>query len=148
MGIFEKFNNMIDLEGLKNDLKEVAANGLDFKEIEPGKYEVKIDKLELKESKKGQPMVSGQFAILVGENKGQKIFFNQVVSSGFGLHKANEFLNSLKSGVDVEFKDFEQYSALITNIFVNVYDNCEYLLNYTKNDKGFFEYKIEEVFEV
>ena len=53
---FSKFDKQVDLEGLKKDIEDSANN--DFKEVPHGTYEVAITKLELKESKKGDPMVA------------------------------------------------------------------------------------------
>lgn len=149
--IWEKFDKNIDVEGLKKDAAEAATNGGgDFKEVPHGEYEVKVEKLELKESKKGDPMLSIWFKILAGEYKGGLIFYNQVLSSGFGLHKANEMLRSLDSGVDVKFENFKQYNELLMDISESIDENLEYQLSYTANKKNsnFSEYEIKDVFEV
>ena len=91
MDIWAKFDQMVDTEGLKKDVKEVAENKIDYKEVPEGRYEVKIEKMELRESKTGRPMTTIWFKILEGEYKNQYIFWNQVVDMGFGLHKVNEF---------------------------------------------------------
>ena len=149
--IWEKFDKSIDVEGLKKDADEAANNGGgDFKEVPHGDYEVKVDKMEPKVSKKGDPMLSIWFKILSGEFKGNLIFFNQVLTTGFGLHKANEMLRSLDSGVDVEFKSMSQYADLIMDIQEAIDGNLEFALSYTANKKNanFSEYKIKDVFEV
>ena len=146
--IWEEFDKVVDVEGLKKDAKEAAENnGGNFKEVPPGTYEVEVDKLELKKSKKGDPMISCWMKVAAGEYKGSTIFYNQVVSSGFGLHNANEFLRSLDSGVKVDFENFRQYNDMILDIFEAVNGNLAYQLKYGKNSKGFNTYEIEEVFE-
>ncbi|APC83142.1 DUF669 domain-containing protein [Clostridium botulinum] len=149
--IWDKFDKNIDVEGLKKDAEEAKNNGGgDFKEVPHGEYEVKVDKLELKESRKGDPMLSIWFKILTGEYKGSLIFYNQVLSSGFGLHKSKEMLRSLDSGVDVEFECFSQYNNLLMDIAEAIDGKLEYQLSYTANKKNnkFSEYEIKDIFEV
>ncbi len=146
--IWEKFDEVVDVEGLKEDVKEVAENKIDFKEVPEGHYEVKIHKMELKQSKTGRPMVSFWMQILEGEYKGQYIFWNQVVDIGFGLHKVNEFLRTLDSGLEVQFENFQQYGNLLMDIHEVIDGKLEYGLKYSKNSKGYDEFEITDVFEV
>ena len=149
--IFKKWNKKIDVEGLKSDVKDVEENGGSFKEIDPGTYEVEIENMELKETKKGDPMMSLKLKILDGDFKGQYIFYNQVLTNGYGIHSANTFLRSLESGIEVEFDDFEQYNALIVEIFAEISGAYEYAIEYSvseKDDKKFSNYKIVEIFEI
>lgn len=149
--IWDKFDKNIDVEGLKADAKEAAENGGgDFKEVPHGEYEVEVNKLELRESKKGDPMLSIWFKILTGEYKGSLIFYNQVLSSGFGLHKANEMLRSLDSGVTVEFENFGKYNDMLMDIAEVIDGKLEFQLSYTANKKNnkFNEYEIKDIFEV
>lgn len=62
---YSKFDKQVDVEGLKKDVKEAQENGGsgDYKEVPFGDYEVSVDKMELSESKKGDPMVSIWFKI-------------------------------------------------------------------------------------
>ncbi|ACA46470.1 DUF669 domain-containing protein [Clostridium botulinum] len=149
--IWDKFDKNIDVEGLKADAKEAAENGGgDFKEVPHGEYEAEVNKLELRESKKGDPMLSIWFKILTGEYKGSLIFYNQVLSSGFGLHKANEMLRSLDSGVEVEFESFSKYNDMLMDMAEAIDGKLEYQLSYTANKKNnkFSEYEIKDIFEV
>lgn len=151
--IFEKFNSMVDVEGLKKDAEAAASNTGEFEEVPHGDYEVKITKLELgatgeRSKTPGAPMVKVWFDILAGEHKNQKIFMNQMLTSGFGIHKMNEFLNSLETGIPVVFENFEQYDALLKQIFTEVDGKAEYQLAYTANKKNekFSEYTIVQRF--
>ena len=78
--IFDKWNKSIDVAGLQKDIAEAdQQNGSgDYKEVPDGTYEVKIEKIELKASSKGDPMVSMWFRILSGDFKNSMIFMNQV----------------------------------------------------------------------
>ncbi|MBS5317775.1 MAG: DUF669 domain-containing protein [Clostridiales bacterium] len=147
--IFEKFNQAIDTKGLQDDIKAAAENKTDFAEVTPGNYEVSIKQMELKASKKGDPMLSIQFKILsAGQFKGQLLFYNQVLTTGVGIHNANQLLRSLESDVDVQFQDYVQYNDIINEVFAAVEDSkLEYALEYGENSKGFKTYKITDVFE-
>ena len=148
--IFDKWDNNMDLDGLMKDIEDAAhGNGTsDFKEVPHGDYEVSIEKMELKSSKKGDPMVSIWFKILEGEYKGNRIFYNQVVTQGFQVHLANELLRSMESGLEVEFSTYKQYGELLMDLFEAVDEQLEFALEYSEGKKGFSNYKIVEVFEV
>lgn len=149
--IFEKFNSMIDIEGLKKDVETAASSDGEFVEIPHGDYEVKVSKIELsktggKSKTPGMPMAKVWFDILAGDYKGQKIFMNQMLTSGFGIHKMNEFLNSLETGIPVVFENFLQYSDLFKQIFELVDGKAEYQLHYSQNSKGYNTYDIIQRF--
>lgn len=140
--IFEKFNSMFDIEGLKKDTEEAAASSGDFVEVPDGSYEVKVKKLELgvtgeKSKNPGMPKLTAWLEVLTGDYKGQLIFVNQGLTTGFGLHKAKEFLNSLESGLAIDFENFVQFGALIEDVFKAIDGKGEYELSHTHNAKGF-----------
>lgn len=143
--VFEKFNAQFDIEGLKSDEANSGKSG-EFVPVPNGDYEVTITKLELAESKKGLPMMKCWFKIIAGDFQGQLIFMNQNVTSGFALHVANEFLNSLESGINAEFEDFVQYADMIESVF-HAIEGDEYQLAYGENAKGYSTYTIVKKFE-
>lgn len=144
---FSKFDKQVDLEGLKKDIEDAKANeSANFKDVPHGQYEVKITKLELKESKKGNPMLAIWFKVLEGEYKGGLIFMNQVVTTGFQIHIANEFLRSLNSGIEIDWPgSYAAYAELIMDVAEAIDNKFEYALEYGEN-KGFNTFKIEDVF--
>ena len=149
--IFEKFNSMIDVAGLKQDVETAASSNGDFVEVPKGDYEVKVTKIELGETGErsktpGMPMAKVWFDILAGEYKGQKIFMNQMLTSGFGIHKMNEFLTNLETGIPVMFENFNQYADLFAQIFAEVDGVAEYQLDYGENTKGYSTYTIVQRF--
>jgi len=146
--IWEKFDKVIDVEGLQKDVREAAKNGTNFREVPHGEYEVKIEKLELIESKAGDPMVTVWFRVLAGDYKGSMIFMNQVITKGFQIHIMNEFLRSLDSGYDVEFRSYSQYGQLLMDIHEAIDGRLEYGLKYGEGKKGFSTYEITDVYEV
>ena len=149
--IYEKFNNMFDVNGLKEDIQNASSNSGDFVEVPKGDYEVKVVKIDLgetgeKSKNPGMPMAKVWFEVLAGEYKGQKIFMNQMLTSAFGFHKMNEFLNSLQTGIPVVFENFVQYADLFKQIFAEVDGKAEYQLAYAENNKGYATYTIVQRF--
>ena len=159
--IFEKWDNAIDTEGLTKDIKEAAENGGtgEYKEVPHGDYEVAIHQMELKASKKGDPMVSIWFKIVSdGEFKGSMIFFNQVITQAFQIHIVNEMLRMIVSEMananeylqrieDTKEKfSYSAYGNLIMDIFEDASESFEYALEYKKGKNKFSTYTISEVF--
>lgn len=132
------------------DVKELDANGgkREFEEVPFDKYEVKIAKMELASSKKGDPMLKVQFKVLEGKYKGNSIFMNQVVTQDFQIHNANEFMRSLDSGEEIKWTGkYSEYATLIDKVFEAIDGNLEYALDYSSDSKGYNVFRIEEVFE-
>ena len=147
MDMFEKWNSNADLAGLQKDIKDAQDNNKEFEKVPYGEYEVKLDKLELKATKKGDPMVSAWFTILEGKYKNSKLFMNQVVTQGFQIHIVNEFLRSMKTDIDIDFVDYKQYADLLLDVaeFCDE-NNLEFAIKYEDN-KGYDKFTITEVFE-
>lgn len=146
--IWDEFDKAIDTSALADDVKNSASG--EYKTVPHGEYEVSIEKMELvatKETKK--PMLSIWFKVLSeGAYKGSFIFYNQVVEQAFQVHIANEFLRSLDSGLDVEFKTYKQYGNLILDIHEAISGKLEYALKFSEGKKGFHKYEITEVYEI
>ena len=145
--IFEKWNESTDLKGLQDDIKDAQDNNKEFEKVPHGEYEVKLDKLELKATKKGDPKVSAWFTILNGKYTNSKLFMNQVVTQGFQIHIVNEFLRSMGTDLNIEFVDYSQYAELLLDVaeFCDE-NNLEFAIKYEDN-KGYDKFTITEVFE-
>ena len=147
MDMFEKWNSNVDLAGLQKDVKDAQDNNKEFEKVPHGEYEVKVDKMELKASKKGDPMVSIWFTILEGKYKNSKLFLNQVITQGFQIHIVNELLKSMKTDLVIEFVDYKQYAELLLDVAEECdTNNLEFVLKYEDN-KGYDKFTITEVFE-
>lgn len=145
---FSDFNKMVDVNRLKNDIRKAEENGQNYEEVPVGTYEVKIEKMELTASKKGDPMFSCWFKILNGEWKNHLIFINQLLKEGFHFHIVNQFLRSLETGKEIVFDTFEQYGNLIYDVKEEVEkQRLEYALEYGKKDGKYSTFKITEIFE-
>lgn len=150
MSTLEKFNAMFDLEGLKEDV-EKSSSPMEYVEVPYGKYEVSVASMEMgltseKSKNPNSPMLKVRFKIVAGEFKDNSIFYNQVLTSGFGIHKANTLLESLQSSHDIKFEDYVQYSDLIDSVFTEIdNDAAEFALNYTV-ENNWNQFEIEERF--
>lgn len=150
--ILEKFNSMLDIEGLKHDIETSASMDGEFVEVPYGDYEVKVVKIELgqtgeKSKNPGMPMAKVWFDIIAGDFKGQKIFMNQTLTSGFGIHKMNQFMESLETEIPIQFENFAQYDDLMKQVFDAVDGKAEFQLTYGENNKGFSTYTIVQRFQ-
>lgn len=143
---WSKFDKKVDVEELNHDLEDLNSGG--FEELPLGKYEVRLDSLEMKPTKeKGYPMLVMSFTVVEGQYEKRKIFVNQVLYMGdqndkYRMNTANQLLESLDSGLDVAFKGFRNYENLIDAIADKSVDE-EYLLEIGER-KGFRNYKIIE----
>lgn len=149
---FDKIDKSVDLKGLQADVEEAKKNGGgDFPTIPAGKYEVKLESMEIKGTKKdNRPMLSVSFKILSGEYKNQRLFMNRVL---YGTKKdknmiasAIGFLDKLDSGVPVSFTSYKQFAQLVLDVAEAVDGKLEYAVDY--DDSRFNSITVDEVFEV
>lgn len=148
---FKKFNKQFPADKVKKDMQEAQENGGGSK-LPDGEYTCKLDKMELGESKKGALMIRAQFRIIEGDHKKQCIFKNQVLTGtkndGFMMVKAKEFLESLDSGEEIVFEDWEQFNDLILDIAEIVQeDDLRYLI-VLDTDGEYQNAEIADVIEV
>lgn len=146
--IWEKFERTFDSKSLIKEARDAGEGNNEYKEVPHGDYEIKFKKLVLTKSKKDAPMVQAWMEIIEGEYKGSLIFYNQVISSAYGLINAKNFISSLESGVEIEFESFPQFYDLLQEVFEAIDGSAEYVLKYGAGKNGFNTYEITEVFEV
>ena len=139
MGIdFKKFNQEFPAEQVKKQMKDAETNS--GPDLPDGEYKIKLDKMELAQSQKQQLMIKAQFRIKAGNHQNKCIFVNKVMTGtkndGFMMLKAKEFLESLDSGIDVEFNDWEQFNDLILDIADAIKDDdLTYICTLTTDNK-------------
>lgn len=151
--MFEKWNSNTDLAGLQQDIKDAQDNNKrEYDKIPYGDYEVKVDKIEIKATKKdNEPMVSIQFRIISGKYKNSCLFFNKKIrgtkNDGVMIRKANDFLRSMGTDIDIEFIDYKQYAQILLDVaeYCDA-NNLEFAVKY-EDDKGYDKFTITEVFE-
>lgn len=157
MSIFDKYTKTINAEELAASQKEINENASgsgDYAEVPVGKYEVKVEKLECKMSKKNNPMVSIWFRILTGKFENSMIFYNGVFYDDWMRHRVVKLLSAL---LDDTTHEAEINLILKSNDVATINDFCmdvheqidghfEYLLDYGQS-KGYQTYNIEEVYD-
>lgn len=151
---YDKIDKTVDLKGLQKDVEEAKQNGGgDFPTIPAGKYEVKLETLEIKGTKsepKDRPMLAASFKILAGEYKNQRLFMNRVLYGTKNdknmIASAMGFLDKLDSGVPISFTSYKQFSQLVLDVAEAIDGNLEYAVDY--DDSRFNSITIDEVFAV
>lgn len=142
--IWEKFDKEID----KDIQKQIEdAENSEYAEVPLGDYEVKVDNMELKISKSGNPMVSIWFRIIAGDYNNNLLFMNQVINQPFQIGLANKILRALDPNKNVEFETYSQYANLIMDIYEEIDGKFEYAIRYGEK-KGFSTFEVLDVFEV
>ena len=148
---FDKIDKSVDLKGLKADVEEAVKNGGgDFPTIPAGKYEVKVESMEIKGTKKdNRPMLSVSFKILAGEYKNQRIWMNRVIYGTKNdknmIASAMGFLKSLESGVAISFNGYKDFRDLVLDVMEAIDGKLEYAVDYDPD--RFNSVSIEETFD-
>ena len=154
MSIFDKFDKQVNQADIKKKMEEARENGGGNREIPVGRYFVSIEKIEAKETKKGDPMISVWMNILEGEFKNSKIFHNLVIQvggqwEGLQWNNAIDFIDSLGTGIEnTNPHSIGHLATWAEEVFEDIDEKgLEYDLDYSKTKKGYDVYKIEEVFQ-
>ena len=148
-----KIDRSVDPKGLQADVEEAKKNsGGDFPTIPAGKYEVRVETLEVKGTKAdpNRPMLAVSFKILSGEFKNQRLFMNRVLYGTKNdknmIASAIGFLEKLDSGVPISFNGYEPFRQLVLDVAEAIDGKLEYAVDY--DDSRFNSITIDEVFEV
>lgn len=153
MGNWSKFNEQVDLQSLKAEKEEIKKNGGtgDYPEIEEGTYRGKFEKLEIRATKDGRPMLSAMFRITDGSHKKACLFMNRVL---FGtkndanmIASAEGWLETLEPSEDIGpviFENYDQFEELVLDIAEDIAE-LEYDVYY--DPEAFNNISIEEVYE-
>ena len=152
MGKFSRFNEQVDLKALRDEAEEIKKNGGtgDYPEIEEGTYHGKFEKLEIKATKDGRPMLSAMFRITEGERKKSCLFMNRVLygtkNDANMIASAEGWLETLEPSEEivVAFEDYDQFSELVLDIAEDIAE-LEYDVYYDPD--AFNSVHIEEVYE-
>lgn len=142
--IWDKFDKEIDKD-FQKDIEN--AENQEFIEVPHGEYEVKVQQMELKISKSGNPMLSIWFKIVAGDYNNNLIFMNQVLNIPFQISVSNKILRGLAPEKEISFETYSQYANLIMDIFEEIDGKFEYALKYGEK-KGFNTFEILDIFEV
>lgn len=111
-----KYDKMIDEKALAEQMKNAEANSFD--PLPEGEYDVKLEKLEVTESKAGKLMLSAQYRITAGAQRNKCMFQNIILfgtkNDGFMIHNAKKLIEDL--GFDIEFENYTQFAEEVDEI--------------------------------
>ena len=154
---FSKFDAQVDTDALKRDVEEAEKNGGGgYKEVPKGKYVGKFEKLEIRETKDGRPMLSAQFRITEGEYEKSCLFMNRVlygtkndasmIASAVGFLQKLDACDEDGDIIPVSFESYSQFNDLVMDIAESIdADGLGYEVDY--DEKAFNSISIEDVFE-
>ena len=150
MNNWQNFDLKID-NNLLNDIQNASSNNGDFEELPLGRYEVKINSMQLTQSKNGDPMTKTIFEVVQGQYKGRYMFKNSVIYKGdrndaWRLKQELNFINSLQPNSQVNFYSFSDFEKQISDAFANINSRkLEYLVE-IKEKNNFRTYSVIEVY--
>lgn len=145
---WNRFDEMANIAELKQDVEKASKGSSgEYEETPCGEYEVTVEKMELVESKLGDPMVRIWFKVASGSQQGAYIFMNQIVKRGFQIHLVCELLRDMDIDTIVDFEGYAKFAEMLEEVFKEVHDTKSFHLDYGENAKGFKTFAIKEVFE-
>lgn len=150
MSNWQNFDLKID-NNLLNDIANASSNSGEFEELPIGRYEVKINSMQLTQSKNGDPMTKTIFEVVQGQYTGRYAFKNSVIYKGdrndaWRLKQELTFINSLQPINQVNFYSFSDFEKQISNAFADINSRkLEYLVE-IKEKNNFRTYSVIEVY--
>lgn len=152
---FSAFDNAID-DQFKKNLEEAKQNAsTEYPEVPAGDYLVKIDKMEIRPTKNGEPMFSCQMRIIEGDHKKQCIFFNRKIYGNKVSDKWNDakaiqtivsWLDNLQTETVPEFHTYSQFNECVLDIFTEC-EECELTMKVSYDPEAFNPITINDVLE-
>lgn len=111
-----KYDSMIDEKLLNEQMKNAEENSFD--PLPEGEYDVKLEKLEVTESKAKKLMLSAQYRVIRGPQKNKCMFQNVILfgtkNDGWMIHQAKKLIEDL--GFDIEFENYSQFAKEVDEI--------------------------------
>ncbi len=154
---FNKFDKMINNDELKKQMNAAP----EFDDVPMGTYKTVIDKMEIKETKKGDGLI---FAVQMGivetvdapkKQDKRKIFFNRKIcgnkvterwNDGVAIKGVISWVEKLLDDNDtIEFKNYSQFAEEILDVFQDICPQIELLVNYDPD--AFNPIEIVDVFD-
>jgi hypothetical protein len=157
MGIFDKFNKNIDVEEIKKQ-KEEARNGNksgDFPDLPEGTYEGKLERMEIKATKTGEPQFSAMLRITSGKYKKFCVFYNKKIAGTkadmWMISQVEDFVNKFEPENEIDFNgDYDNFNEQIMDAAEEICGmGVEFVLEYTdgKNGKKFSNVSINDTWD-
>jgi len=129
-------NNPVDTTDLAHWDEEYAATEVEpnqFDDVPDGKYQVKVEKVELARTQNGDPMLKWQLRVLGPQHRGRMMFRNNVMASkenikflkadlltcGLELGKLSDLPNRLNDLLDVAMEVTKRTRGEYSNVYIN-----------------------------
>lgn len=146
-----KWNIDVDVKELQKQITEVEKNGgTGDNSIPKGDYTCKCERLEIKSTKDGRPMLSTMFRIVEGKHKKQCVFMNRVLygtkNDANMIASAVGWLKSLEPSEDITvgFDGYDAFDELVMDIAEDI---SELTYDITYDPDAFNSISIAGVFE-
>ncbi len=120
----------VDLTAFDEDYEQAEAP--DFEEVPDGKYQVRVLKAQLGESRKGDPMLKWDLVVLSGPHAGRHIFKNAVITRdsipfvkgdlktlGLALTRFSDLPAHLEELLDKTVEITKRTKGEFTNVYFN-----------------------------
>ena len=126
-------NNDIDLSKWDDEYESAEVEPNKFDEVPDGKYQVKVEKVELARSQNDNEMLKWQLRVLGPNHAGRMIFRNNMITSsenikylkndlhtcGLVLAKLSELKNKLNDLLDVKIEVTKKTRGEFSNVYFN-----------------------------
>lgn len=122
----------VDVDLSAYDDEYASAEAADSDEVPDGKYQVRIDKVKLDKSQKGNPMIKWDLIVIAGSQANRHIFKNSVItpaalpfvkgdlkSLGLNLAKFSDLQQRLDELLDVTLEVTKRTKGDYSNVYVN-----------------------------
>lgn len=138
---FSAFDEKVDVAALQKEVQE--APDTQYDEVPDGEYDVSFDKMEIKQTKKGDKLMFAlQANILEGDQKGRKIFFNRVIAGNTSpkwddakaIKSVITWLDKLETETVPEFVNYSDFADCVLDIFQEVQGKVGASVTYKAED--------------
>ncbi|HPQ70610.1 MAG TPA: DUF669 domain-containing protein [bacterium] len=126
-------NQNFDLAALDDDYAAAEVEPNQFDDLPDGKYQAKVEKVEMGNTQNGAPMLKWQLRVLGPQHRGRMLFRNSVMASrdnlkylkadlllcGLELAKLSDLPNRLNELLDVGLEVTKRTRGEYSNIYFN-----------------------------
>ena len=149
---FEKFNKMIDVDAYNRKLEEIenGNDGVDnYEELPDGTYEMRLERLQMVENRKGEPMVKLAMSVIRGARAKSWIWVNYNILHPYAMHNLNEVLRDMDLETSIEWDgNFQHYNDVICDVLEEIKSlKIGFAVEVSHDSKGFASIKITDSWE-
>ena len=126
-------NQNFDLTALDDDFEAAEVEPNQFDDLPDGKYQARVEKIEMGNTQNGAPMLKWQLRVLGPQHQGRMLFRNSVMASkenlkylkadlllcGLELAKLSDLPNRLNELLDVKLEVTKKTRGEYSNVYLN-----------------------------